>query len=355
MGWEEQVLDSAIKFLLDGKEIEAAKILRTCYFENCETVDYWMDGGKQLQGLSFELGCPRPTYEILNNSRHPVTKTIEEALRAVLPGDFYLKNIKPRFDSTTSMSSKRIDGRIISLFEIDDFIQNIEKQKELMIAVSTGLSGIQDVNKEYITLRNEISTKLLEFEIDDPNPYMDLWKWYNKWRDGSLPSYQSRRNYIIDLFQPLLYKLLMQKVNAKSSQEFEPTGWARVDRNIEKINKVLESAQNEEDFQTVGLHCRETMISLAQAVYKPDLHGTIDGIIPSQTDAKRMLDSYISKELGGRSSEAKRRLSKTTLQLAVALQHRRTAKFRDAALCSEATRSIVNIIAIISGIRDPKM
>jgi hypothetical protein len=35
------------------------------------------------------------------------------------------------------------------------------------------------------------------------------------------------------------------------------------------------------------------------------------------------------------------------------LQHKRTASFRDAALCSEATTSVVNLIAIIAGRRDP--
>jgi hypothetical protein len=39
--------------------------------------------------------------------------------------------------------------------------------------------------------------------------------------------------------------------------------------------------------------------------------------------------------------------------LAVNLQHRRTATFRDAALCAEATRSVINVIALISGQRDP--
>lgn len=356
MEWEEQVIASAIKFLLDGEEIDAANILRTCSLEDCisEIVDNWVDGSSQ-HGLSFELGCPRSTYQILKKSRHPITERIEDAIKAVLPGGFILKSIVPRFDSSNRMLSKKIENRIISASEINDLIQNIEKQKELMIDVSTGGSSIQDVNKEYIALKTDMKTKLMEFEIVDPNPYPDLWKWYSKWKDGSLPTYQSRRDYIIDLFQPLLDELHAQKSKSKSTQTLEPTGWKRVDRNIDKINKALETAKNEEDFQAVGLLCREAMISLAQAVFKADLHGTIDGVPPSNTDAKRMLETYISKELEGKSNEVKRKLVKTTFQLAVELQHQRTAQFRDAALCSEATRSITNIIAIISGKRDPEL
>ena len=73
----------------------------------------------------------------------------------------------------------------------------------------------------------------------------------------------------------------------------------------------------------------------------------------SKTDAKRMLDRYLAVEVGGESNATSRRHAKASLNLAVALQHKRTAKFRDAALRAEATGSIVNIIAILSGIRDP--
>jgi hypothetical protein len=50
---------------------------------------------------------------------------------------------------------------------------------------------------------------------------------------------------------------------------------------------------NEEDFQAIALLCREAIISLAQAVYKPKEQGSSEGVRPSETDAKRMLDDYI--------------------------------------------------------------
>jgi hypothetical protein len=42
------------------------------------------------------------------------------------------------------------------------------------------------------------------------------------------------------------------------------------------------------------------------------------------------------------------------LDLANALQHRRTATFRDAAMCVEATTTVINVIAIVAGRRDPQ-
>lgn len=141
---------------------------------------------------------------------------------------------------------------------------------------------------------------------------------------------------------------------ATSVKPLEPTGWTRVDRSVDKIVKALETAKNEEDFQSVALLCREAMISLAQAVYNPKLHTSLDGVTPSATDAKRMLESYIAQTLEGESHDYQRKFAKAAFDLAVNLQHRRTAVFRDAALCAEATRSLINTIAVISGQRDPE-
>jgi hypothetical protein len=127
-----------------------------------------------------------------------------------------------------------------------------------------------------------------------------------------------------------------------------------VDRGVEKFRHAIETATREEDFQGVGLLCREVLISLAQAVYVTERHPTSDGVEPSETDAKRMLEAYMMHELAGGRNEAARRHAKAALDLANDLQHRRTAGFRDAALCTEATSAVVNLIAIISGRRDPQ-
>ena len=132
----------------------------------------------------------------------------------------------------------------------------------------------------------------------------------------------------------------------------EPTGWARVDRGIYEIRRRLEQAENEEQYQAVGLLCREVLISVAQEVYDHTRHPTEDGVNPSDTDAKRMLDAYITAELAGGSNEGARRHAKSALALANDLQHHRTATSRQGAICVEATTSVVNIVAILSGRRD---
>jgi hypothetical protein len=62
-----------------------------------------------------------------------------------------------------------------------------------------------------------------------------------------------------------------------------------------------------------------------------------------------MLEAYIDREMPGGGNEAARRYTKAALSLANDLQHSRTANIRDAALCAEATASVINSIAIVSG------
>lgn len=348
---DQSTIDDAVHFLMDGNETEAATLLRTCVLENFEAIDSWRDGPRQRDGMLLEVACPRSAYEILVVDDDPRTKSVVKAFQATLPSNLYLRMFRVRAAPTWTSTKKKTDS-VLTDTEMNDLIGTIGSQKACMIAVATGGPRINDINSEYEARRQKIKRGLDTLSTPDPNPYSDLWSWYGKWSDGSLPTYQSRRRYITDLYQPLL-DVLKLGVKAATVQPSDPTGWARVDRNVEKIIKTLEVAKNEEDFQAVALLCREAIISLAQAVYDPEKHESFDGVIPSPTDAKRMLENFIAEALKGDSHDYQRKFAKSAFDLAVNLQHRRTAAFRDAALCVEATRSVINVIALISGQRDP--
>ncbi len=160
--------------------------------------------------------------------------------------------------------------------------------------------------------------------------------------------------YVSDLYGPVMDAVTAVKLGKKDVVIAEPTGWSRVDRGLDKIRSGIESGKNEEDFQVVGLYCREMLISLAQEVFDPAVHGVEAVELPSQTDAFRMLELYFQTELEGGSNEVLRNYAKATIKLANQMVHKRTANYRDALLCGEAARSAVNVIAIISGRRDKK-
>ena len=131
----------------------------------------------------------------------------------------------------------------------------------------------------------------------------------------------------------------------------EPTGWQKVDRQLQEMRLRLDSAETEEQYQGVGLLCREVLISVAQEVYDPARHPLIDDKTASDTDAKRMLEAIFEAELKGSSNEEARAHAKAAVRLALALQHKRFADFRTAALCAEGTWLVVNMLAIIAGRR----
>jgi hypothetical protein len=233
-----------------------------------------------------------------------------------------------------------------------DLMAEVDAQKAMMIAVATGGPRIETVNGEYIDRRRRIGDELVRRGIGDPNPHTDLWRWYGKWSKGDLPSYASRRMYVADLYDPLLERLRRGGGTAGSGLFEEPTGWAKVDRQIDGVRAALEMARTEEDYQGVGHRCREAIISLGQAVYRAGVHRAPDGVEPSATDAKRMLEGYLVTDHGGDRNADTRRLVKAAFDIANTVQHRRTAEFRDAALCAEGTITAVNTIAILAGRRD---
>lgn len=228
-----------------------------------------------------------------------------------------------------------------------ELLSALEYLHSTMIAVATGGPRIDEVNYDFKEGYQAVAAALDTRGIENPLPYGDLWQWYGRW-SSDLPSWASRRVFVTDLFQPLL-----AAVRTGRSQPLKPTGWARVDRTMGEVRDRLVRAQSEEQYQAVGLLCREALISLAQEVFDPQLHPTDADVRVSVTDFKRMIEAYIAVELGGSAAEEARRHSRTALDLSLRLQHQRTASFRDAAICVEATSSVVNIIAIVSGRRDP--
>lgn len=142
-----------------------------------------------------------------------------------------------------------------------------------------------------------------------------------------------------------------QTVGGSAKVFTEPTGWQKVDRQLQGVRHRLDTATSEEQFQTVGLLCREVLISLCETAFDLKKHRPVDGVAPSTTDAKRMLECIFEAELRSSPTEEARSHAKAALRLALALQHRRTADFRMAALCAEATDAVVNLVAIVVGRR----
>jgi hypothetical protein len=117
------------------------------------------------------------------------------------------------------------------------------------------------------------------------------------------------------------------------------------------MDERLRTADTEEQFQTVGALAREVLIWLAQTVYDRELHGVLeDGKDPSDTDARRMLEAYIERELKGGTNEETRRFAKAAIALAPAVAHKRTATRREATLCAVATETMIQVVEVLANV-----
>ena len=98
-------------------------------------------------------------------------------------------------------------------------IKKIEDLINIMVAVATGGPQIQKVNSEYMAIYQEVENLLLLEKLENPNEYRDLWRWYGRWSRGDLPTYQSRREYIANMYDPLLKKLHTLKPNRTTDSD----------------------------------------------------------------------------------------------------------------------------------------
>src|SRR5688572_12182124 len=127
-----------------------------------------------------------------------------------------------------------------------ELLQMLEEQKALMVAVATGGPPIKTVNNQYTERRDEIREALYERGLRDPNPHGDLWAWYGRWSNGSLPAYQSRRQYVSEMYEALVTAI--QHGPGRTEMFEELTGWPKVDRTLAEIRRRVAEAENEEQF-----------------------------------------------------------------------------------------------------------
>lgn len=331
------------RLLIHNKRPDLAKLLINASFDFNESNNY---GSYLISKLTtVEIFAPLKDYESLLKLNNDEANEILKAFIVIYPPKEYeieINHIGFYLDSSNLSAELLTD---------EELINEINTIKNIMTDVSTGGQRIQNINDDYKISKKKINKALKERNISDPNPFNDLWEWYNKWHSGNYPSYQSRRIYINDLFDPLIDIIKNGYVSQRVNLYDSLTGWESVDRCLKSIKDKLVKSIHSEEYQQIGLLSREALINLAKEVYDPNIHKSSDDVTPSSTDAKRMLESYLMAELCGKANEISRKHAKASLDFANELQHKRTADFRDAALCAEATISLVNIVSIISGKR----
>lgn len=282
--------------------------------------------------------APQPFSEALSSLPPRDRKRIAEAILSrrpdlAVPDDIIVKQAGDPMDGPATL------------------LPDLVIHRQMMIAVATGDKSIQDVDDYYGARQARLVEGCSGAGIKYENPHESLWDWFRFWKAQGFDTYADRRDYIRKLFTGPVAAAVGRVHHPSPVAEREPTGWERVDRSLAKARAQFTSASAEEDWQSVGLVCREVLISLGQAVYDPAIHVAVDeaGTKIGSTDAKRQLNAWLHNEMPGGDNKEIRAHIKASIELAVHLQHRRTATRKLTALCLEATSSAVAVVAIIAG------
>ena len=125
--------------------------------------------------------------------------------------------------------------------------------------------------------------------------------------------------------------------------------WERIERIVTKIHISRNNAENEEDFQEIGLLCREVIRLLANKVYDPIKYGDTDddGTKIGSADSNRMIKKYIEVTLKGKDNKELRDFGKLANAVANQLTHKNTATKKDMLLAMSSTLSLINFIDIL--------
>jgi len=303
------------------------------------TIDIGVTGTGYEAQMVVVVRAPQPFAEALGKLAEHDRKRIAEAALSNITFDAY-----PATDIRVKSTGDRIDGQATLLPELI-------LQREMMIAVATGQQQIPEVDDYYSARQFKLVEGCAAAGIKYENPHISLWDWYNFWKSQGWDTWSERRNYVRKLFSGPVASAVGRVHNPSALNEREPTGWERVDRSLGKARAQFLAASTEEEWQVIGLLGREVLISLGQAVYKPDVHGDTDleGKRIGSTDARRQLVAWLHHQKPGGDNKEIRAHIKASIDLAVHLQHRRTATRQLAALCLEATSSAVSVVAIIDG------
>lgn len=336
-----KITSSLVKYFEKQCKLETSNILKTShpYSEETGFDDYW---GTRLFIIVYELEID--TYLQYRPLIEAFCKEIKEA------ADLFIRETnRERLDE---VRISPICRQYLRLGELkndatkNDVLNKIEELKNILISVSTGGARIQEVNGEYSKAYCLLDQWLSRLGAENPNPYKNLWDWHGRWSQSDLSTYSSRRSFIPNLYQPLIDVITKSSVEEVTS-EYVPTGWERVDRAIYEMKSRQATAITEEQYQAIGMLGRETFISVAQQVFDREIHTTDDGVDPSNTDAKRMLDAFLNYELSGSSNERTRNFAKSAVNMANHITHDRMATRREASMCLISVTAVASLIKLI--------
>ncbi|NIS62442.1 MAG: hypothetical protein GTO13_17600, partial [Proteobacteria bacterium] len=121
--------------------------------------------------------------------------------------------------------------------QLENLLMKIWQIQSIMVSVSTGEAQIQEMEDEYIQLYLDIATEIETLAkggvtLSHKNPFRSLWDWYGYW-SSRLPTYTSRRQYVLKLYAPLVNPIEGVLYN----QPLDKAGFEELARGLAKLTE----------------------------------------------------------------------------------------------------------------------
>lgn len=114
-------------------------------------------------------------------------------------------------------------------------------------------------------------------------------------------------------------------------------------RRLKNIADQIDKAEEIEDFQAIGVQCREILIELGNSIYVPEM--AVDEEQPKASDFKKKAELYIKYTLRGKENSDYRsyikKLTEATWDYASKITHSQSSSFYEASTCVSLTISLV--------------
>lgn len=189
----------------------------------------------------------------------------------------------------------------------------------------------------------------LDISVFDP-PFLDFEMFQKYWkRHGMAGSYEKRRQFLREIFEPLHQALAEREAGSISSTlatAVSPgpvTGWPRVDEEISELRRHFEVASSAQDFSNIGNDCVSTLEALSDVAYDHSVHQLDDEPEPPVASTKIRLQRVIEVDLAGNAEM--RRLARASIDAAQAVKHRRKSTTRtEAGISADAVILLAHIL-----------
>lgn len=185
-------------------------------------------------------------------------------------------------------------------------------------------------------------------------PFRDFQTFYKHWRsEGAIGSgsWQARRDILDTYFDPL-HEVLNEReagsITSSLATAVSPhpvTGWPRVDEEVSELRRHFGSASSQQDHSNIGNDCVAILEALSGAVYEHGKHKRGDEPEPPVASTKIRLERFVEVELPGSTNAELRKLTRSSIEFAQAVKHRRSTVSRaEAGIAADAAILLTNIL-----------